>query len=170
MRKGTSDRWWIGKLKKPDHLTSLACPGASAQFVWKLAGTREMRHHALVKSSKPKVSRRVSKKGLSKKGQFRVRGKRVPPFAEEFEVFRTGRFGSSERSTRPSEEAGVLINKVGKALAHPGISRKSVFKRRSARVFSYSVDPGNPKRGIVRRSVDGQKAVSRSADSKFRRI
>ncbi len=96
----------------------------------------------------------------------RIRGRRVPSFGDDFVVIRTSRFKTAAKA-KSSEEARFLVKKAGKALKHPGISKKAVFRRGLTGVFAYSVDPANPKK-LMRRSQDGKRTIGRFFEGRFK--
>jgi hypothetical protein len=59
------------------------------------------------------------------------------------------------------------LAKTGRALAKPGISKASVFRGASKKVFAYSIYSKDPSK-IVRQAADGTKTIGRVVDGKFR--
>lgn len=68
------------------------------------------------------------------------------------------------------QTASELIQRIGKALREPGISREAVFGREpKTNVVAYWLDPRDVTR-IVRVSADGTKTVGRMTRGSFRAI
>jgi hypothetical protein len=96
-----------------------------------------------------------------------VTGKPLATLGNGIYVIRTGQRGLSV-APRSSHRAGALVEKLGRALAKPGISKHAVFgERPSNRVFSYYVDEGDPSK-IVRESMKGKRTIGRVVGGKFR--
>jgi hypothetical protein len=60
-----------------------------------------------------------------------------------------------------------MVIKAARALNHPGINKKAVFRPGHVHVFAYSVNPSDPKQ-IVRRSVTGKKTIGRLVEGRFK--
>jgi hypothetical protein len=70
--------------------------------------------------------------------------------------------------SRSTDRAGMLVEKLGKALAKPGISKDAVFgDAPSSRVYSYYVHEASPLK-IVRESAKGKRTIGRVVGGKFR--
>jgi hypothetical protein len=113
-----------------------------------------------------KITKRSSRKGIAKKQggkkSVRVRGERVPSFAEDFVIVRTDRFGRVVGQVK-SVNSNTLLRKASKVLVRSGIKERTVFRDAKTGVFAYSVDPRNPER-IIRRSADGKRMTGRFSD------
>lgn len=71
--------------------------------------------------------------------------------------------------TKPTEQAAMLVAKVGRAMRSPGIPRGSVFRgAQPQKVFAFSAVPGDT-RMLVREAEDGAKVLGKiGADGRFR--
>jgi hypothetical protein len=107
-------------------------------------------------------------RGRAKRGEIRLRGKRIPALDNELALVRTGSPGKGRVATRRSDEADVMVRKVGRALSKPGIRRGAIFQGRVAgKIFAYSVDPFDATR-VVREAADGTRRVGRVVGGKFK--
>lgn len=103
-----------------------------------------------------------------KRGEIRIRGKRIPGLDKELTMVRTGSSKKGGFATRRSDEADVMIRKVGKALNKPGIRKVAIFQSPVvATIFAYSVDPFDTTK-VVREAADGTKRVGRVVAGKFK--
>lgn len=83
-------------------------------------------------------------------------------------MVRTGSSRKGRIVTRRSDEADVMVRKVGKALSKPGISKGAIFQRSVVgKVFAYSVDPFDATK-VVREAADGTKKIGRVVAGKFK--
>lgn len=71
------------------------------------------------------------------------------------------------RSSNRSDEAEVIVRKLGKALSKPGISKQVVFRGHTGKVFAYSTYPEDVTK-VVREAADGTRTVGRVVGRKFR--
>jgi hypothetical protein len=74
----------------------------------------------------------------------------------------------THRASDPSQSAGQLLRKLGRALSRPGLPRSSVFTGATG-VFAYSSDPEDPSR-LVREAKDGTRTVGVWRGGRFRPI
>ena len=96
-----------------------------------------------------------------------VTGKAIATLGNGIFVIETKHRNSNVKA-KVSDRANVLIGKLGRSLAKPGLSRRSVFgDTPSKHVYSYYVDHSKPSK-IVRESLDGTVAVGRVVGGKFR--
>jgi hypothetical protein len=101
-------------------------------------------------------------------GEIRLRGKRIPGLDKELAMVRTGSTRKGQAATRRSDEAEVMVRKVGKALSKPGIRKVAIFQGALAgKVFAYSVDPLDATK-LVREAADGTTRIGRVVDGKFK--
>jgi hypothetical protein len=101
------------------------------------------------------------------RGEVRLRGKRLPTLDKELAIVRTGS-PKSRMATRRSDQADVMVRKMGKALSKPGISKAAIFQGRvTGKIFAYSVDPSDATR-IVREGPDGTRRIGRVVGGKFK--
>lgn len=101
-------------------------------------------------------------------GEIRIRGKRIPGLDKELTMVRTGASKKVGAATRRSDEADVMIRKVGKALNKPGIRKAAIFQSPVAgKIFAYSVAPFDTTK-VVREAADGTKRVGRLVAGKFK--
>ena len=70
-------------------------------------------------------------RGTPAGGEIRLRGKRIPGLDKELAMVRMGSPRRGKVEMRRSDEADVMVRKVGKALSDPGISKVAIFKVRS---------------------------------------
>jgi len=106
--------------------------------------------------------------GGQDRGEVRLRGKRLPTLDKELAIVRTGSPKSGRMATRRSDQADVMVRKMGKALSKPGISKAAIFQGRVAgKIFAYSVDPSDATR-IVREGPDGTLRIGRVVGGKFK--
>ena len=102
------------------------------------------------------------------RGEIRLRGKRIPGLDKELAMVRTGSPRKGQAATRRSDEADVMVPKVGKALSKPGLRKVAIFQSSLAgKVFAYSVDPFDATK-VVREAVDGTTRMGRVVDGKFK--
>jgi hypothetical protein len=66
-------------------------------------------------------------RGTQEGGEIRLRGKRIPGLDKELTMVRMGSPRKGRVETRRSDEADVMVRKVGKALSRPGISKVAIF-------------------------------------------
>lgn len=80
---------------------------------------------------------------------------------------------SSARSSKQAgkaarESSGQLISRIIEVSQKPGIRRDAIFKQGSSkRIYAYSVLPSDPSI-MVRESAEGERAVGRLANGRFR--
>ena len=99
---------------------------------------------------------------------IRLRGKALPSLDKEVVLVRVGSAKRPPRSVTRSEEAEVMVRKLGKALRKPGINRQVVFRAHApGKVFAYSVCPEDMTK-VVREAADGTRTVGRVVGCKFR--
>lgn len=115
--------------------------------------------------SKNSVVKKVRKSVGKKAGA--VSGRPLATLGNGVYVIRT----TSRRSpfvTRLSDRAGVLVQRIGKALAKPGISKRAVFGDSSnGKVYAYYVHSTDPTR-VIRESVRGKRTIGRVVGGRFR--
>ena len=81
---------------------------------------------------------------------------------------RVGNANRPPRSVNRSDEAEVIVRKLGKALSKPGISKQVVFRGHSpGKVFAYSAYPEDITK-VVREAADGTRTVGRVVGGKFK--
>jgi hypothetical protein len=113
-------------------------------------------------SSKPKKTPSAKKASLK-----HVTGKPIARLSNGIFVVQIPHHGSKP-TLRSSDTAGVLLDKLGKALSKPGLSRGAVFGNSPSKyVYSYYVDENNPTK-MIRESFDGKRKTGRVVDGKFR--
>lgn len=101
-------------------------------------------------------------------GVVHLRGRVLPSVDKEVVVVRVGKAKRPRRPANKSDEAEVIIRKLGKALSKPGISKQVVFRDHTpGKVFAYSVYPEDFTK-IVREAADGTRTVGRVVGRKFR--
>jgi hypothetical protein len=107
-------------------------------------------------------------RGTREVGEIRLRGKRIPGLDKAVTMVRMGSPRKGRVATRRSDEADVMVRKVGKALSKPGISKVAIFQSPVAgTIFAYSVDPFDATK-VVREAADGTKRIGRSVAGKFK--
>jgi hypothetical protein len=81
------------------------------------------------------------------------------------------RVGIKPVTETPADQlAGPLLQRLGKALSKPGISRDAVFGASPKRnAYAYSVDPSNVER-VIREDAAGNRTVGRMTNGVFRKI
>lgn len=81
------------------------------------------------------------------------------------------RVGNEPVTETPADQlAGPLLQKLGKALSKPGISRVAVFGPNPKRTaYAYSLDPSDPVR-MIREDAAGNRTVGRMTNGIFRKI
>lgn len=94
---------------------------------------------------------------------IRLRGKALPSLGKEVVLVRVGSAKRPTRSANRSDEAAVLVRKLGRALSKLGISKEHV----PGKVFAYSACPEDMTK-IVREAADGTRTVGRVVGCKFR--
>jgi hypothetical protein len=100
--------------------------------------------------------------------KVRLRGKAFPSLDKEVVLVRVGSAKRPPRSVIRSEEAEVMVRKLGKALSKPGIGKQVVFRAHApGKAFAYSVCPEDMTK-VVREAVDGTRTVGRVVGCKFR--
>ena len=103
-----------------------------------------------------------------KRGEVRLRGKRLPTLDNELAMVRTGPSKKVSVFARRSDEADVMVRKAGKALTKPGISKFAVFgSHATGKIFAYSVYSRDATK-IVREASDGTRRIGRLVGGKFR--
>ncbi len=106
--------------------------------------------------------------GGKSRNEIRLRGTRIPGLDKEIALVRTGPPKKRRSDTRRSDEADVVVQKLGKALGRPGINKLAIFVPPGvASVFAYSVDPFDPSK-VVREAFDGTKRIGRVVSGKFK--
>lgn len=99
---------------------------------------------------------------------IRLRGKALPSLDKEVVLVRVGSARRLPRSANRSDEAEVIVRKLGKALSKPGSSRQVVFCADApGKVFAYSACLEDMTK-VVREAADGTRTVGRVAGCKFR--
>jgi hypothetical protein len=68
---------------------------------------------------------------------------------------------------RPEESAAVLLPKLLKAIAKPGLTRAQIFGKTSRKVYAYSVYPKDLSK-LVREDAAGHKVVGTFSNGRFR--
>jgi hypothetical protein len=99
--------------------------------------------------------------------EIRLRGKRIATLDERLTIVRTGPEIAGVSRPRPGDQAGAMLRKTGRALNEPGISKRSVFTKKSSDIFAYSVDPSDATK-LVRTSRDGTRRRGRVVGGKFK--
>lgn len=109
-----------------------------------------------------------AKKSATGAKVIRLRGKALPAFDKEVVLVRVGKTRRPPRSVSRSDEAEVIVRKLGKALSKPGISKQVVFRTHtSEKVFAYSAYPEDVTK-VVREAADGTRTVGRVVGRRFR--
>lgn len=109
-----------------------------------------------------------AKKSAAGAKVIRLRGKALPALDKEVVLVRVGKNKRPRRSVNQSDEAEVIVRKLGKALSKPGISKQVVFRSHtSGKVFAYSAYPEDVTK-VVREAADGTRTVGRVVGGKFR--
>ena len=107
-------------------------------------------------------------RGSRQPSEIRLRGKRIPGLDKELAMVRTGSPKKGRVMTRRSDEADVMVRKVGRALSKPGISKVAIFvPSLASKVFAYSVDPFDATK-VVREAADGTKRTGHVVAGKFK--
>ena len=112
----------------------------------------------------------IAKKSASgaKGGMVRLRGRALPSLDKEVVLVRVGKAKRPPRSSKRSDEAEVIVRKLGKALSKPGISKQAVFRGHTpGKVFAYSTYPEDVTK-VVREAADGTRTIGRVVGRKFR--
>jgi hypothetical protein len=132
----------------------------------RLAKSVVLRENWLVKRTPVKKSSGRPRNGSPATAKA-VTGTPLATLGQGIYVVRTGQRRQSV-APRSSYRAAALVEKLGKALAKPGISKDAVFgDAPSNRVYSYYVNGANPSK-IVRESVTGKRTIGRVVGGKFR--
>lgn len=117
---------------------------------------------------KTKSAKAASTRGETAK-VVRLTGTRIPTLGRGLVLVRTAAAGRLVAPARSTDGARLMVGKVGKALKHPGIDKRTVvFKRGEVHgIFAYSADPKDPTK-VVRESLDGTRRSGRVVGGKFK--
>ena len=110
---------------------------------------------------------KVSRSSAGKRGEIRLRGKRIATLDDSLAMVRTGPSIAGAVRPRRADQAGAMLRKTAKALNKPGISKLSIFTNRSGDIFAYSADPLDATK-LVRMSRDGTRRKGRVVGGKFK--
>jgi hypothetical protein len=108
-----------------------------------------------------------SPRSAGKRGEIRLRGKRIATLDDSLAMVRTGPSIAGAVRPRRADQAGAMLRKTAKALNKPGISKLSIFTNRSGDIFAYSADPLDATK-LVRMSRDGTRRRGRVVGGKFK--
>src|SRR5271156_4321291 len=84
---------------------------------------------------------KTTPRSAGKRGEIRLRGKRIATLDESIAMVRTGPSIAGAVRPRRADQAGAMLRKTAKALSKPGIRKHSIFTNDSGDIFAYSVDP-----------------------------
>jgi hypothetical protein len=109
------------------------------------------------------------RKGVSKpEANGSVEERRVETPRPDLVILRIGQ-RSDKLKVLPNERASVVVAKLAKAMAKPGLTRAQIFQGASRKVFAYSVYSKDPTK-FVREDASGHKILGRFSSGRFRAL